>query len=765
MGVIEFFGTLARSNITSRSIQSDYQKQVPVDHFFLDFNSIVYGASYGVLSGINGLLKHVLTARYDNKHFNDEIKAIFQTYKMPIMPKDTAPEKIIDLFHEYFTNERVEHLVISEVMKIFIKLINTYCQPDTIKTIMVALDGVPSKGKMVEQRQRRYLGAITEAYEKLILDDYADYLKGLPNYVYLSTKNPITWPTVNITPGTAFMEKLSQYLHSKQITELVQKSRRVNYVVSDTHEIGEGEKKIVNYIDSLISHDDSIMIYSPDADVILLCMLLQNETVYMLRHDQQVSERARRNVYDLIDIGALISNISYYVNRDTSEFNERSIAHDIVCLSTIFGNDFVPKIESISIKNNFATIMDIYYKTVSELGEHLVLQDKATKQYELNTTFLRRIILKLLPLEQDFIDNNALYNKYLNLGTIKMVFDYATINQNTLHTVYNGFMATYADLKRALDNDESTGIFEADTDFMSALRKALNVRVRGKQVNTATLTDEQLMELLRNYRADEGNYPPLIINLRTRSTSIKDSFYQQDIKRKKLNAYEIERLQFQKMLDKYYYKFNAQPLDLSAKAIPAYYETYFHAKKGSEEMRKVLQSYLEGILWVFNYYFNSKTYISTWYYPYERSPLLRDFSRFLDKVTDKEMDVLLRSLVTRFDVTDITKYFNPLEQFVNVSPRTPKVLATLPSNYRDIEKTIPFFHSYFIDIDQLTMALYQAKQSSEIDCRSIPYLNKCLFKAIGKTTRSEDRAFLRAIRQVPQTPESEKLGKNEVPSY
>lgn len=764
MGVIEFFGSIARSSITSDAIKTDYDKKINVDHFFLDFNSIIYGASYGVLSGINGLMKHVLTARYDNKHFNEKIVDLFKTYKMPIMPKDTDPEKIVDLFHEYFDNDKVEHLVITEVMKTFIKLVRTYCDPNSLKTVMVALDGVPSKGKMVEQRQRRYLSGITEAYERKLLEEYTDYLKDLPNYAYLIAKSPVTWPTVNITPGTKFMEKLSKYLRSKQIVDSIMVNPNVKYVISDTHQIGEGEKKIVNYIDSKVNINDSVMIYSPDADVILLCMLLHTKRSYMLRHDQQATERAKRNVYDLIDINAMVDNIAYYVNREQTDYDSIAIGRDFVCLSTLFGNDFVPKIETISVKSNLQLIMDLYRRTLLELNEHLVLQDKVTKQFDLNTVFLKDLIVKLIPIERDFIENNALYNKYLKLGIIKTVFDYANINQKTLFTVYNGFTQTYGDLKRALDRDDSTGIFEADTDFMSSLKKALKITVNGKQINATTLSNDQLMELLKDIKADTGKYPGLIINLQTRSTSVKDSFYQRQIKEKKLNEFEIERLKFQKMLDEYYVKFNAQPLDLSAKAIPDYYVTYFGARKGTEEMRKLMQAYLESILWVFNYYFNSKTYISTWYYPYERSPLLADFSRYLTKVTDEEIDLLARSLVTRFDVTDITKYFNPLEQFVNVSPRTPKVLAALPANYRDLSY-IPFFKDYFLDVDQLADAMYMTKRSTDIDCRSIPYFNKCLFKSLHKQTRAQDRAFLKAIKQVKPTAESEQLARNEVPDF
>ncbi len=66
------------------------------------------------------------------------------------------------------------------------------------------------------------------------------------------------------------------------------------------YEVGEGEKKIVNYVSKYLTDTtDSVMIYSPDADMILLCMLLPVNKLYMLRYNQQSF------VYDLIDVRML----------------------------------------------------------------------------------------------------------------------------------------------------------------------------------------------------------------------------------------------------------------------------------------------------------------------------------------------------------------------------------------------------------------------------------------------------------------------------
>ena len=42
------------------------------------------------------------------------------------------------------------------------------------------------------------------------------------------------------------------------------------------------KKKLMNYCIRNIPEDKSIMIYSPDADVILLCMLLNHKNIYVI---------------------------------------------------------------------------------------------------------------------------------------------------------------------------------------------------------------------------------------------------------------------------------------------------------------------------------------------------------------------------------------------------------------------------------------------------------------------------------------------------
>ena len=68
------------------------------------------------------------------------------------------------------------------------------------------------------------------------------------------------------------------------------------YIFSDYTSIGEAEKKLMNYCIRNIPEDKSIMIYSPDADVILLGMLLPNKNVYVIRYDDRTNHLLKINI-------------------------------------------------------------------------------------------------------------------------------------------------------------------------------------------------------------------------------------------------------------------------------------------------------------------------------------------------------------------------------------------------------------------------------------------------------------------------------------
>lgn len=783
MGVLELFGTLARQDITASSIKSDYQERAKINHLLLDFNSIIHVAGMKIITDINTFFQSVLRDLSQGRSINNLTMADgFETWKMQKVKKkmneNTGAEEMIELFHQHFTDEYLDKQIIALVINTVLSIIRTYCHNKNLKTLMIAIDGVPSKGKLIEQKQRRYMGAIIESYKERLFRKYKDYLKEQPGNVYLSSAHAIKWNRNKITPGSEFMDRMVRYLNSQNITDKFKVNRnQMEIVISSMYEVGEGEKKIVNYIyQNLENTEDSVMVYSPDADMILLCMLLPVKNLSFLRHHAQNSVRFGRQIYDLIDIPVLKKNIAYYINNHQNysqeKFDINKINRDIVCLSTLFGNDFVPKIETINVKQGFQDIMDAYLDAlIKTKSKKYYLVKKVDGQFKLNYTFLKLVIENLIPYEDDFIKYNDFYNRFRDAGRLRSIFDYLTINSKNIHEIVNQFRQEYEMLKGIIRNGGSYIAFESNDQFMSSLKKCIDIRVENQQVNATYLTNQQLIELIKKQYTTNQNFPRLDLSLNEFSHSINDVKYRRILKGKKLNDYDKEKYQFENMLDEYYVKLNAQPLQLSSNKLNDFYQTYFGVnvqnKNLTPDFAAIMEHYIEGMMWVFSYYFNDRTYLNTWYYRYERAPLLRHILLYLNSVDRTHLTNLYDGL-SKYIVTDPSTFFNPVEQFMYVSPMTKEIIKLLPENYRKYIQSgtiSPIMQNIFINVQDISKRLWKDPVSMDVDCRSIPFFNKCFVKVLEKPTAGDDREFIKAMRKVKPTADYIQRSKSNLPSY
>lgn len=174
------------------------------------------------------------------------------------------------------------------------------------ETVFLAIDGVAPMSKQNQQRQRRFRAAKER-----------------------EGKEEGAFDSTCITAGTEFMWELAQDLFRDKW--LVTKNP-VKVIISDDSKPGEGEHKLMEWIRH---HDDMAGAYcvaGMDADLILLCCVLPKTHVYIMREDE------RRN-YDYIDI-----------NRVRQDLPVR--ADDLLIWSCFIGNDFLPPIPSLEIKES-----------------------------------------------------------------------------------------------------------------------------------------------------------------------------------------------------------------------------------------------------------------------------------------------------------------------------------------------------------------------------------------------------------------------------
>lgn len=188
------------------------------------------------------------------------------------------------------------------------------------KSVYLAIDGVAPKSKQNQQRQRRFRAAV----EKI-------------NKEKLTGKNGednSSFDSNCITAGTKFMSDLSSNL--KNLNWL--RSRvPLQIKISTDSEPGEGEHKLIDWIrhytlGSKEASEEIFCIVGLDADLILLCCLLKPQNVFIMRENDHFG-------------------INYIDVREARKLLPISV-HDLLVLSCFVGNDFLPAVPSLEIKES-----------------------------------------------------------------------------------------------------------------------------------------------------------------------------------------------------------------------------------------------------------------------------------------------------------------------------------------------------------------------------------------------------------------------------
>lgn len=740
MGILEFFSTLANSNLTKKSIRSDIQEETDFDHLFVDFNSIVYVVYENVLDDINNCM-YLCLKKFDKKQLilSEDIIETLKYYGIESMSELDSPndyQTIIDYFKTAFDEDTMDNLMLRQVARRFIKIVKTFCSPK-LKTLYIALDGIPSKGKLIEQRQRGIMGSLAGEFNKLITEDSKEYIKKLGEYYWIWLNNKVKWSRTKIKPNTSFMNKLALHLKSKQIGKnLAEKFKNLKITVTDTMELGEAEMKIVRYINKYYTDsDDKFCIYSPDADVILLCMLLPVGNSYYLKFDQQKLN------YSLIDVNLLKIGIKNYIDINTDKnlgFDANRVIYDIVFLSTLFGNDFVPKIETINVRRGFELILFAYIETINDLYEkyskkfHLVKY--ANDVYAINFSFFKRLIFKLSLIENDFIKNNNFYNTYLDAYMLRYVFEDFDIGINNVKDVLNKFREWYNLLQQKIYHKKKYDDI-INNKYLTALSKCIVMN----ETNYAKKPTNILLSDLKEYYQKFQKFPEIIFKqLRTFNKSIYEKRYYNEISNK--NKYEIQILKFEKLLDEYIDKFNGGPIIFKDS------NTYYHEYFENEDIENVCADYIEGIQWVFNYYFIDRDYINNWYYRHEKAPLLKNLNEYLGNINLKNFEYISKQL-EMYKVDNAIEYFNPLEQLIYVSVYSPDTLKLLPKEYAEFYNS-KIGSEFKTNLKEDAKLMWKEKKCSFLNCKGSAYFTKCINHKIKRMTYEEDEIFKKTIRKI-----------------
>lgn len=335
-----------------------------------------------------------------NSTLQEKYKLLYNIDNLLIDTNCLIHPKCFEILHNNDINDidKLQSLMIDNIIN-YLNTIIYFVKPT--KNIYIAIDGVAPLSKIKQQRARRY---------KSIKDNTLyDNIRKKHNKPI-----PFFWNNSAITPGTEFMESITNAILN-YINNLKPKYN-INIIFSSANTPSEGEHKLLQFIKNN-KYKQSYVIYGLDADLLFLSLASQKDNIYLLREANQFDNKAK-NLFNFVSIDVMKDCI---YNEITSKIDEnilpkvsdkKNIINDFIFICYFLGNDFIPKLPTIDIKNNnygIDLIINAYIKTINYT--QLNAFNKCNNIISINPIFLLSFLENLSYHENNYINNYKPKNK------------------------------------------------------------------------------------------------------------------------------------------------------------------------------------------------------------------------------------------------------------------------------------------------------------------------------------------------------------------
>jgi len=723
MGIESFFNTITKNKIISESLL--IKEKINCNYLYIDFNSIIYIVADILENEINYYLFSIIINKKDEKCVTIEKK-----YDIHL--------NNIDEFKTYFTQERIGNLVNIYIYEYIENLILNIIITEDLKDIFISIDGTPTMSKIVEQKKRRHMNYIISYFKEQIYEKFKHSIDEINNLFY---ENKISFNRGYITSWSNYIQEIFNNLNSPSYKIKLKEYciNLENIIISSAYEFGEGEKKIMENI-LFNKKPGSYVIFSPDSDVVLLSLIMQNtlsknnieNTFNLIRHNQN------ENVIENISICILRDNIYNFIynkmnNYRKNNHSKSNIINDIIGIFTFFGNDFLPKIESINTKNGFIVLMDLYAKHLNWCRSYnIYLLFEENNIVRINYDVFCNIINKISENEDKLIFDKFLSHEYKNYNYLSNILEPNEITPffiDRINRYSHGFNKIIRYIKL---NPECTSeiiinnIINNFTDRDCFIKQFCEIE---KTFEYENMDNNILIKLiLDKYIEKLKNKENIRCGLKfvKYSDSIDDKYHQKCLKDLLLHPemiiteYDKEVYKLEKRMDNYKNigldnsnKMGICELKYKDSEYKIYTDKNIEEKKkfyyekilncfSDNSINYVCKEYIKGFCWVIDFYFNKNNRdininnISIWHYKFDHTPYFKELNKYLSNMYNRNLE--LTKLF--FSVSDInnslyvksSQFMNRFEQYLYITPK---------HNHNNV----PDIYNLFLDESNLFMDL------------------------------------------------------------
>ncbi|KAK9062915.1 hypothetical protein SSX86_020105 [Deinandra increscens subsp. villosa] len=592
------------------------------------------------------------------------------------------------------------------------------------KLLFMAIDGVAPRAKMNQQRSRRFRAAKSAAEaaaeEEKLREEFEKEGRKLP-----PKQESQTFDSNVITPGTEFMDSLSialqYYIHKRLNNDPGWKSIKV--ILSDANVPGEGEHKIMSYIrhqrnrpnfDPNTRH----CLYGLDADLIMLALATHEVHFSILR--EVISFPGQQDKCFLCDqIGHIASNCEGKAKRKAGEFDEASgdavpkkppyqflniwtlreylehemripnyeidferIVDDFVFMCFFVGNDFLPHMPTLEIREGAINLLfAVYKKEFRAMGGYLTDASKpdlskvehfiqAVGSYE-NTIFQKRAQSNLKLVERTKQDR----------AQAKRGYDAAPqVEPESLVPVRQ-----FHGSRLASHQSSSPYQHEGPSSSKTSMKKEYQITHATKDLSALDIMSKRQMQS----DDEQGNTRAKKVARLSSGAAIVEA--ETSLEKEALENKEELMAMLKGVLREKSDVFNSDEQEEDKIKLGSrgwkerYYEQKFSAKTPDELdaiRRDVVLKYTEGLCWVMHYYYEGVCSWN-WFYPYHYAPFASD----------------LKDLSQLKITFELGSPFKPFDQLLGVFPAASS--HALPEQYRKLmtDPNSPIIDFYPTDFD------------------------------------------------------------------